>query len=226
MKTTKSTLETVAIYSDDNQHRYLLQKTWDSSKKKAMVIMIFPCSSDITQLDLTTMLVLNNLAKLDYGSVDILNLFSKTDANPSKDLASINTPDNDKQILTSAETADSIIIAWGKSGDGSKKIMLRQRAVLKLLEPHKEKVFTTVDERGVAGLHPLTPTLRHGWKLEPFNFPAFAESLEGEKSGKTDDKDSKPQKHSKKAQNGTQWESLPDRADENTQPQEKVVTFN
>ncbi len=218
MKTTESTLQTIAIYSDDNQHRYLLQKTWDSSKKKATVIMIFPCSSDITQLDLTTMLVLNNLAKLDYGSVDILNLFSKTDANPSKELASINTTDNDNQILASAESANSIIIAWGKGGDGSKKIMLRQRAVLKLLEPHKDKVFTTLDERGTAGLHPLTPTLRHGWKLEPLDFPTFAESLEGKENGTSKDKDKKSQKHLKKLHNGTQGESLSVGEDEGTQP--------
>lgn len=32
MKTIKNTLETEAIFSDDQQHRYLLKKTWDSEK--------------------------------------------------------------------------------------------------------------------------------------------------------------------------------------------------
>lgn len=33
METIKNTLETEAIFSDDQQHRYLLKKTWDSEKK-------------------------------------------------------------------------------------------------------------------------------------------------------------------------------------------------
>ena len=35
METIKNTLETEAIFSDDQQHRYLLKKTWDSEKKRS-----------------------------------------------------------------------------------------------------------------------------------------------------------------------------------------------
>ena len=35
MKTIKSTLQTEAIFSDDQQHRYLLKKTWDSEKQQS-----------------------------------------------------------------------------------------------------------------------------------------------------------------------------------------------
>ena len=35
MKTIKSTLETEAIFSDDQQHRYLLKKTWNSENKRS-----------------------------------------------------------------------------------------------------------------------------------------------------------------------------------------------
>ena len=117
MPTFESTMKTAAVFSEDNQHRYLLRKTWDENKIKAMILMTFPASSSIEYQDLTTMSILNNLAKLKYGSVDILNLFSKTDATMSQDLSVLNTPENDQQILQSAENADAIIIAYGRGSD-------------------------------------------------------------------------------------------------------------
>ena len=38
MENIQSILETEAIFSDDNQHRYLLKKTWDSEKQTITII--------------------------------------------------------------------------------------------------------------------------------------------------------------------------------------------
>ena len=66
-----------AIFSDDKEHRLLLRKEWNSEKPSAMVIMINPNTADTVNFDMTTMLVLNNVSKLGFGSVNIVNLYSR-----------------------------------------------------------------------------------------------------------------------------------------------------
>lgn len=165
----ENTMKTKAIYSDNQQHRFLLDKSWGNGKK-IMTIMLYPCAADLTQLDLTTMLCLNNAAKLGFEGISIVNLYSKMNANISHDIAEINAPENDTYIQKLAKECDSIIIAWGH-GNNSKKVLKRQKDVLKLLLPYKEKIMTLEDERGITGLHPLTPSLRNYWKLTGFDFP-------------------------------------------------------
>ena len=41
MNTIKSTIRTEAIFSDDEQHRYLLKKTWDEKKSACTVITMY-----------------------------------------------------------------------------------------------------------------------------------------------------------------------------------------
>lgn len=75
-QTEMTAMQTTAIYNDDKTHRYLLRKDWDSDKPSAKIIMLYPCSADTVTVDHTTMFVLHNLERLDYGSVNIVNLFS------------------------------------------------------------------------------------------------------------------------------------------------------
>jgi len=74
--TEKSMIKTEAIFSENKTHRYLLRKEWNKTKKKVMVIMINPSSADKVRIDHTTMYVINNLSKMDFGLVDIVNIFS------------------------------------------------------------------------------------------------------------------------------------------------------
>ena len=74
MNTVTTVLTTKAIYSDDGSKRYLLQKTWDKEKPKLTIIMLAPSSAADIELDSSTMLVLNNAYRLNFGSVAIKNL--------------------------------------------------------------------------------------------------------------------------------------------------------
>lgn len=88
MNSIKSTLETEAVFSDDEQHRYLLKKTWDRKRSTCTIITMYPHLDGILSLDLTTVLILNQLsASNEYGSVYLVNLFSN-----------IKTPENLKHI--------------------------------------------------------------------------------------------------------------------------------
>lgn len=167
MKTEKSVVSNEAVFSDDGMHRLLLRKQWDNKKPSAMIIMINPNSADNLSIDMTTMLVVNNLNRLDFGSVDIVNLYTKIAPkihfrfNSDEDLL---CPENDSIILESAEMADIIIVGWGTVGSHNQRIRERQHSVLDMLKPYRDKLF----QIGENGCHPLTPTVRSEWMLEPF----------------------------------------------------------
>ncbi|WIF94454.1 DUF1643 domain-containing protein [Caminicella sporogenes] len=169
--TQKSTIKTEAHFSKDGKHRYLLKKEWNKNKKKAMVIMINPSSADGMLIDPTTMYVINNLSKLDFGFVDIVNMFSKIDVKLSlrQSIEKLVGKENDDYIEKSATKADCIIIAWGSIGENNKKIKERQKEIFNLLKKYKDKLYTICDLKGRGGYHPLASQVRHSWKLEKIN---------------------------------------------------------
>ncbi|PTK26211.1 hypothetical protein BUZ54_03685 [Staphylococcus hominis] len=67
MNTIKSTIYTEAIFSDDEQHRYLLKKIWDEKKPVCTVITMYPHLDGVLSLDLTT--------SLNMASVVLLIVF-------------------------------------------------------------------------------------------------------------------------------------------------------
>ncbi len=81
--TEKSIMRTEVIFSDDRQQRYLLRKEWDKTKKKALVLMISPSYANEILMDMTTLFVINNLYRLDFGVAEIVNLFSAVDVSRS-----------------------------------------------------------------------------------------------------------------------------------------------
>lgn len=54
MITETTAMQTTAIYSDDKTHRYLLRKEWNSEKKSAEIIMLYPSSADTVTVDHTS----------------------------------------------------------------------------------------------------------------------------------------------------------------------------
>jgi hypothetical protein len=173
MQTEKSVMKTEAIFSDDRKHRYLLRKEWDSKKKKAVVIMTNPSAADTFTLDYTTMYILNNLTKLDFGSVDIVNMVSKmTRKLHIKNDA--DSPDEEKEnfgiILNSAQKTDFVIIAWGKLGENNKAVRDVQDRLLACLKPFREKLYVICGEKGGDNFHPLAPQIRFSWVLKKYDF--------------------------------------------------------
>ncbi|CVK21866.1 DUF1643 domain-containing protein [Sporomusa sphaeroides] len=166
MLTDKSVVKTEAVFSDDRKHRYLLRKEWDKNKKKAMVLMVSPSYADGMLVDPTTMYVLNNLYRMDFGTAEIVNLFSAVDGRKSmKDEVE---QENLEQLLASAARVDAIIIAWGKAGDTSKAVQKRQEYFL-------EKLGEFADKMQMIGFHPLFPRMRLSWKVERFSVKSVTE---------------------------------------------------
>ena len=168
MITTRSSVRTEVIYSDDMNHRLILKKDWsrDKEKLKCTIIMINPSTADEIEMDRTTMNIINNLKRLNYTSVDICNLFSyiTPKLKIGDSLEDLLHPENDIYIEKSALKCDSLIIAWGSFGDGSKKMMQRQEELLEKLKPFRNKTFYISDEYGVKMYHPLSPKVST-WNL-------------------------------------------------------------
>lgn len=171
MITEKDTIKCESTFNDEHTHRFLWKRVWNKDKPLAMVIMLNPCHADNIVTDTTSALVANNIARQDvYGGVLVVNLFSKLTSklnfrwNADEDL---NEPENDQYIKKAAEESAIIIAAWGKAVESNQRIAARADQVLALLAPHAEKMFSITDGAR-SGLHPLTPTIRNGWVLEPF----------------------------------------------------------
>ena len=157
-----TTIRSKAIFSDDKEHRLLLRKEWNNEKPSAMVIMINPNTADTVNFDMTTMLVINNLHKLGFGSVNIVNLYSRI--MEKLDLRFNGDDEADDVFEQYAAMSDAIIIAWGTIGKNTLRVRERQKYLLELIEQHANKMY----QIGKNACHPLTPAVRREWVLEPY----------------------------------------------------------
>lgn len=168
-KTVESTIKVKAIFNEAMTHRYAFTKTWDSTKKKALVIMKNPASNGLVETDVTTMLVLNNLSQLDYGSVTICNIYSSINTS----LQSMNSADDCKEnfseIAKQAKVADTIIIAWGSFGEGNQSVKTKQGELMDILKAYKDKLMYISNPKEIEkGVHPLCPSVRSRWNLKQY----------------------------------------------------------
>lgn len=167
MQTETTILKSKAMFSDDRKHRLLLRHEWNADKKSAMIIMINPNTADTLSMDMTTMFVLNNLSALGFGSVNIVNLYSKI--MPKLSLR-FNADDDliakecDEIIEQYAAMSDAIIIAWGSIGNNSQRVRERQAELFDIIKPYANKLYKIGEE----GYHPLTPAVRNHWELVPY----------------------------------------------------------
>ena len=171
MITEKDNIKCESIFNDTRTHRFLWKRVWDKDKPLACVIMLNPCLSDNIVTDTTTSLVVNNIAKLqDFGGVSIVNLFSiltpKLQMRSARDI-DINDYGNDTYISKAASEASIVVLAWGRGAENNARISNRVDQVLELLSEQKEKLRVISDGKR-EGIHPLTPSCRHGWALENF----------------------------------------------------------
>ena len=181
MLTEKAILKTETVFSEDRRHRYLLRKEWDTKKPRATIVMTNPSSADLMTMDYTTLYIMNNVVRLDFGSIDIVNMVSKitTRLDVKNDIDAKMDKENTDFIIKSAEKADKVIIAWGKLGENNKKVQKLQESILKSLKPFKNKLYIIASNKGEDGFHPLAPQIRFSWVLKKFDIQA-ALSLKAE----------------------------------------------
>lgn len=167
MQNIQCILETEAIFSDDNQHRYLLKKTWDKDKKIISVITCYPNLEGTQKLDLTTQLILNKVSEMkDFGSINFVNLYSNMITTTNiKHMANSHDKHTDIHIMKVVKESDEVILAWGAY---AKKpiVEMRVNEILEMLKPHKKKVKQLINPETNEIMHPLNPKARQKWILK------------------------------------------------------------
>ena len=190
MKEVKSTLITEAVFSDDGTKRYLLRKTWDAAKPKLTIIMLAPSQASEVSMDTTTQLVVNNVCRLGYGGVTIVNLFAKLNDFMLKEAEDEDT-ENLEAIIEAVKDCEKVVFAAGTGKIKNKVFQKRQEQVMTALCPYEDKLHCLCNETGGGRLqHPLSPVVRE-WHLSPLKIseligPAKEETKQEKKpKGKT-----------------------------------------
>ena len=190
MKEVKSTLITEAVFSDDGTKRYLLRKTWDAAKPKLTIIMLAPSQASEVSMDTTTQLVVNNVCRLGYGGVTIVNLFAKLNDFMLRE-AEAEDPENLEAIIEAVKDCEKVVLGAGTGKLKNKVFQKRQEQVMTALRPYEDKLHCLCNETGGGRLqHPLSPVVRE-WHLSPLKIseligPAKEETKQEKKTkGKT-----------------------------------------
>ena len=72
----KSTIYRNAKFSNDQKHRYTLERSWDSERPKVLYIMLNPSLANSDKDDPTIRRLINFTKQLGYGGFYVGNLFS------------------------------------------------------------------------------------------------------------------------------------------------------
>ena len=147
MKTEISTLHTEAVYSDDYSRRYVLKKLWDDSKPKLAIILLAAGTAGTVLLDKTTQLVINNSARLGYGSVSIMNLSAVLN---DYNLHHTDDPENVKVSVEEAKTAEKVVFSPGTGKSNNANFIRLQEQVLLALRPYEDKLHCLCNADGGA----------------------------------------------------------------------------
>ena len=114
----KELTKSTAVYSNCELYRYSLTRSWDSSAKKVLFIMLNPSTATEIQNDPTVERCERRAKALGYGAFKVCNIFAYRSTDPKimrlqKDPIG---PENDKIIIKSANWSNNIICAWGTNG--------------------------------------------------------------------------------------------------------------
>ena len=148
MITENSKIENTVIFSDDNTHRYLLSRIWNTSKEVPLFITKTAGQANGVLLDLTTNIISSNLYKLGYGGFYAVNL------------------DTDVIIKKYLKSVNEVIIAWGTLTN--KTLKKREENVLDIFHKSSKKLLCVTDNLGHMNVHPLTPSVRKDFYIAEF----------------------------------------------------------
>jgi hypothetical protein len=149
----KADAASVAVYSDCEDYRYQLTRTWDATGPKALFVMLNPSTATEFQNDPTVERCERRSRVLGFGAFRVTNIFAyrATDPRVMRAQADPIGPENDAVIAESALWADQVICAWGSHGAH----LARGVAVEALLRTTGQHLFHLGLTMGGAPKHPL-----------------------------------------------------------------------
>jgi hypothetical protein len=161
-------LERDAVISDCGKYRYLLRRTWDYKRPRALIVMLNPSVAN-AEIDDPTIRSCHRLLRgagdLAFGSFEVVNLFALRATDPSELCKVIDPvgPHNAAVMAAAIERCDIAICAWGAH---SMAMGSRQIEVMGELRCRRPAVYCFGKTKHGAPLHPLY--LRTGTPLEVY----------------------------------------------------------
>lgn len=157
-------LESDAVISECGRYRYLLRRTWDHGKPRALFVMLNPSTAD-GEIDDATIRSCIRLSKgMGYGSFEVVNLYALRATDPTElqwDAEPIG-PNNNDSIAGAVSRCDIPICAWGAHPMAGN----RAGEVRSIIRSYRPAVFCLGKTKSGAPKHPLY--IKSGTQLETF----------------------------------------------------------
>lgn len=171
-------MEKTGVFSEDLKSRYeLTMESKGVEGKKILVICINPASDKLQVVDTTTNYLTNNLLTMGYSTITLCNLFAEITGK----LQPIKAGDNSDNMAYIQELLargyDDILIGFGNTFNGNKKVKEEKKLLHELLKPYAKKLVELVDTEGqyekLKTIHPLYAGQRFSgkWKFRKYEFP-------------------------------------------------------
>ena len=110
--------QSIAIFSDCNFYRYVLERTWNYNGLRCLFVMLNPSTADEIKNDPTIERCERRARELGFGSLRVCNIFAYRSTDP-KMMQSVVDPigaENNNWISACCKWSDAIICAWGCHG--------------------------------------------------------------------------------------------------------------
>lgn len=216
MSVTNIAMEIEVTGSDDGKETFCVSRKWDKSGRKALVIELYPTITTYApiHMDKSAAALINHADAFGWGSVKIVNLYSKVFVSKPLVAQLHESPENFQfieDILDNPEIIHyDIVIAWGSSlsthagTNQIKRYILNLLLEKGLLEQTKHIVTEQLMTNDGIGTHPLYLLLRHNseeWYLQSYPLENELERLnlltaenDEEKEIERNNQDVKPKK--------------------------------
>lgn len=157
-------LERDAVISDCGKYRYLLRRSWDHDKPRALFVMLNPSTAD-AEVDDATIRSCTRLSKgWGYGSFEVINLFGLRATDPAEleKAADPIGPKNADVGDNAINRCDVVICAWGAHPMAAK----RARDMVSWVRGWKPAAYCLGTTKSGAPKHPLY--IKSGTPLQVF----------------------------------------------------------
>jgi hypothetical protein len=146
-------LERDAVISDCGRYRYLLRRTWNHDRPRALFIMLNPSTAD-AEIDDPTIKSCIRLSKgLGYGSLEVVNIFGWRAADPDElpKQADPIGPMNERIVAAAIMRCDVVICAWGANAMAQRKANF----LCNLIRSYRPAVYCLGTTKSGSPKHPL-----------------------------------------------------------------------
>ena len=223
------TMRTELVSDEDGRHTYEVSRIWDESKRKGLVLELYPTLSlgRTGELDLSSIHLLNHSMELGWGGVRVINLYSAVCDNGKPSVSQLSYDDENmayiEDVLESSDIEDyDIVIATGNTlSNHAVTTEIRSDIFAMLLEKGLERQVFRITVEGLDTdkmpcVHPLYVGLHYGkerWRLEPFDLRQELSAVRDTKDGK-EGRDEYPSKSVEDKIGEALSDQLPDKKEE------------